>query len=285
MSPVTVMRDPDDRSQGYVEVPCGKCYACLRNRTNEWCFRLNVELRYSLCACFLTLTYDDLHLPDDRSLHYEHVQRFYKRLRKHVRFRHFTIGEYGPSFDRPHYHAILFGLSWADELLLREKWPYGFIKLGNVTAASINYVAGYCCKPQHDFEADGVKPPFTCCSLKPAIGYQYIDRAFDLLASQRVCVSKRDGFTSRIPRYYEKKVLQMLTSHEINDDKKKVYQKIIRESWSDERRQHSRLDSCPFPRGDPRRYDWLHAQVLRENSYRLNGLRKLQNKFSKRKPL
>lgn len=182
LTPVTIQNpnyDPTSASlrcvgqPRYIEVPCGKCYNCLRTRANQWVFRLNREMRYHLCACFLTLTYDDEHLPSDGSLCYKHVQDFYKRIRKQLQFRHFTIGEYGPENLRPHYHAILFGLSQNDEVFLREKWPYGFIQLGSVTDASVNYVAGYCCKNSIDYESLGLRPQFTRCSTRPAIGHQY----------------------------------------------------------------------------------------------------------------
>lgn len=186
LSPVTIKNPnfhPDSaelrylNEPRYIEVPCGKCYNCLRKRANEWVFRLEREMRYHLCATFLTLTYDDEHLPKDGSLNYRHVQLYYKRLRKTLNFRHFTIGEYGPENLRPHYHAILFGLSPDDELFLKEKWPYGFIKLGKVTSASINYVAGYCCKNAIDYSSLGLARQFTRCSIRPAIGFNYCEQA------------------------------------------------------------------------------------------------------------
>lgn len=194
LSPVTIKNpnfNPDSadfrvaKESRYIEVPCGKCYNCLRTRANEWVFRLNVEMRHNLCAIFLTLTYDDEHLPKDGSLCYKHVQDYYKRLRKHVVFRHFTIGEYGPENLRPHYHAVIFGLSRYDEVLLTEKWPHGFVKIGDVTDASINYVAGYCCKNQVDYESLGLARQFTRCSIKPPIGSQYEHRASELILKKK----------------------------------------------------------------------------------------------------
>lgn len=194
LSPVTIKNpnfNPDSadprvaQEPRYIEVPCGKCYNCLRTRANEWVFRLNVEMRHNLCAIFLTLTYDDDHLPKDGSLCYKHVQDYYKRLRKHVVFRHFTIGEYGPENLRPHYHAVIFGLSRYDEVLLTEKWPHGFVKIGDVSDASINYVAGYCCKNQVDYESLGLARQFTRCSIKPPIGSQYEHRASELILKKK----------------------------------------------------------------------------------------------------
>lgn len=44
-------------------VPCGKCPSCLKNRQSDWAFRLAEELRRSLSAFFITLTYEDDYVP------------------------------------------------------------------------------------------------------------------------------------------------------------------------------------------------------------------------------
>ena len=65
---------------------------------------------------FVTLTYDDNHLPEYNSLNYKHFQDFMKRLRKSnngVRF--YMCGEYGEDFSRPHYHALLFNCFFLTE--------------------------------------------------------------------------------------------------------------------------------------------------------------------------
>lgn len=67
---------------------------------------------------FVTLTYDEEHLPADRSLHYRDFQLFLKRLRKkfgHQTIRFYMCGEYGEKKERPHFHACLFGIDFADK--------------------------------------------------------------------------------------------------------------------------------------------------------------------------
>lgn len=44
-------------------VPCGKCIPCLRKRRADWSFRLENEFLNSDSALFITLTYDNIHLP------------------------------------------------------------------------------------------------------------------------------------------------------------------------------------------------------------------------------
>lgn len=80
-------------------LPCGKCKGCKMAHSREWAFRLLCELdTYQGQGIFLTLTYDDLHLPKDLSLHKEDLQNFFKRLRKAlpgVKIKYYACGEYG----------------------------------------------------------------------------------------------------------------------------------------------------------------------------------------------
>lgn len=69
---------------------------------------------------FVTLTYDDEHLPLSPSglptLRYSDVQKFLKRLRTNSgqKFRYFAASEYGDRTQRPHYHLIIYGLDIPD---------------------------------------------------------------------------------------------------------------------------------------------------------------------------
>ncbi|AYQ58203.1 putative VP4 [Microviridae sp.] len=49
--------------RGYIEVPCGKCIACLRNRQNAMVSRLYADASKYGTFVFVTLTYDEPHLP------------------------------------------------------------------------------------------------------------------------------------------------------------------------------------------------------------------------------
>lgn len=106
--------------------------------------------------CFVTLTYDDKHLPKDGSLDYRDFQLFMKKLRQAVvrentalgrkgdgqqpapKFAHqlrtpmglcpiprtnirfYMAGEYGEHYGRPHFHACLFNLDFLDKEPLRK---------------------------------------------------------------------------------------------------------------------------------------------------------------------
>ena len=113
-----------------LQVPCGQCIGCRIDRSRQWANRCMLELQYHDSAYFVTLTYDDLHVPkayypdpDTGEAHQSltlckrDFQLWMKRLRKRFsddKIRFFACGEYGGSTHRPHYHAIVFGLHLDD---------------------------------------------------------------------------------------------------------------------------------------------------------------------------
>ena len=140
-------------------VPCGKCAPCRLARVQEWQTRLAFELKSWKFSAFITLTYDNEHLPLNKSLVKSDLQKFFKRLRKRIyprKVKYFAVGEYGEENKRPHYHIILFGLdplnnddrkavinSWqlCDSLLFEWRKKHNAIDVANV--ANIRYVSGY----------------------------------------------------------------------------------------------------------------------------------------------
>jgi len=146
------------------DLPCGKCIGCKLHRAREWAIRCMHEAKCYDENCFVTLTYDNDHLPPDGSLNHKHFQDFMKRLRKHYSgrtIRYYMCGEYGENMGRPHYHAVFFNLRFADQLYfkssggfklytsrtLNQLWTLGQNNLiGEVTLESAGYVARYCTK-------------------------------------------------------------------------------------------------------------------------------------------
>lgn len=63
-------------------VPCGQCIGCRLERSKMWATRCVFESEMHDENCFITLTYDDQHLPSDGSVNLKHFQLFMKRLRK-----------------------------------------------------------------------------------------------------------------------------------------------------------------------------------------------------------
>lgn len=119
-------------------IPCGQCIGCRIRQREDWTTRIELEARGypKEEVWFITLTYDDDHVPgmivktgeimrkvqyvwkpgegrpeSVQTLMYPDVQKFLKRLRKAYRgkLRYFVAGEYGEQTARPHYHMILYG--------------------------------------------------------------------------------------------------------------------------------------------------------------------------------
>lgn len=143
-------------------LPCGQCIGCRLERSRQWAMRCLHESELYEMNCFITLTYDDAHLPKNGSVDVREFQLFMKRLRKEfgdgIRF--FHCGEYGEKFQRPHYHACLFNFDFADKVFWQERngnklyisddlnriWGLGHAIIGDVTFESAAYVARYICK-------------------------------------------------------------------------------------------------------------------------------------------
>lgn len=119
-------------------IPCGQCIGCRIRQREDWTTRIELEARDypKEEVWFITLTYDDDHVPgmitktgeimrkvqytwkpgekrpsSIQILLYEDIQKFLKRLRKAYRgkLRYFVAGEYGEQTARPHYHMVLYG--------------------------------------------------------------------------------------------------------------------------------------------------------------------------------
>ncbi len=212
-------------------LPCGKCIGCRIERTRVWAVRCMHEAQMHDFNSFVTLTYDDEHVPRDGSLRYEHLRLFFKRLRRKMGpFRYFACGEYGEEGGRPHYHACLFGLYFGDrELfssggsgsrlytskLLSALWPYGFASVGDVEFKSAQYVAGYVTKKLSGVAAEerylrfdeyGVaywlEPEGGRMSRRPGIGANWWSSfGQEVLNRGNVVMS---GVEMKVPRYYGK---------------------------------------------------------------------------------
>lgn len=181
--------------------------------------------------CFITLTYNDENLPEDRSLNVKHYQLFMKRLRKkygeNIRF--FHCGEYGEQYGRPHYHACIFNHDFADRRLwkvqngvslytssdLDSLWGLGFCSVGDVTYESAAYVARYILKKITGKEADDHytyvdystgqvflrKAEYTTMSRRPGIGRGWFDKYHrDVFPLDRVIINQK---AVKPPKYYD----------------------------------------------------------------------------------
>lgn len=174
-----------------MQIPCGQCIGCRLERSRQWAMRCVHEASLYQDNCFITLTYDDEHLPKDLSLSVPDYQKFMKRLRKAYpddKIRFYQCGEYGENYGRPHYHACLFNFDFSDKELwsirgetrlytsksLNQIWGKGYCVIGEVTFESAAYVARYIMKKITGKDSEeyyqGRKPEYTTMSRRPGIG-------------------------------------------------------------------------------------------------------------------
>lgn len=201
-------------------LPCGRCLSCRINRGQAWSARLSRELPYWNDARFITLTYDDDHLPPGNTLVKRDIQLFNKRLRKDIeerRIKYYVVGEYGERFGRAHYHGIYFGLSADDYDVIKNAWNKGIIDLGTVTEYSINYVTAYITKKLWGDVGKEVykdkEPPFSMMSK--GLGERWLnDNKVQLLQYLGI---KRRGKVLPMPRYYYVKLREKDIPDELVD--------------------------------------------------------------------
>lgn len=264
----SIVFNPHD---GYVDLPqtvsCGQCIGCRLERSRQWAIRCLHESQLHPQNCFITLTYDNAHLPPLGTLVLEDYQKFMKRLRKRygegIRF--FHCGEYGEKFARPHYHACLFNFDFEDKTLfsvkkgnrlyisqsLSELWPFGFSTIGDVTFQSAAYVARYITKKingkqalqhyevvdQEDGEIMGRRrPEYVTMSRRPGIGREWLNKfTEDVYPSDFIVIN---GKKMKPPKYYD-------LNFEIENPELFAKVKLSREQRAELNKEHStpeRLD-------------------------------------------
>lgn len=182
------------------QVPCGRCIGCRIDRSKDWALRCVLEASLHAENCFVTLTYDNDHLPENGSLVLEDLQKFIKRLRKKFPeriIRYYACGEYGSERSRPHYHLCLFGFDFPDKRVwskgdtqgsfyyrsadLESLWRFGYSIIGEVTYESAAYVARYINKKilgdkdLQDQIYQGRKPEFSVMSRRPGIASNFFE--------------------------------------------------------------------------------------------------------------
>lgn len=212
-----------------LRLPCGQCIGCRLERSRQWAMRCMNEASLYFDNCFITLTYDDGHLPGSGSLVLRDFQLFVKRLRKLVGsgVRYFHCGEYGERFGRPHYHALFFNWDFKDKYIfkvtergdklwrsptLEKLWPAGQSMIGSVSFESAAYVARYCMKKitgkdsdEHYVNKDTGEmrvKEYVTMSRRPGIGREFFNKfALDIYPRDYAILR---GMKVRPPKFYDK---------------------------------------------------------------------------------
>lgn len=216
--PVAI-RDPKTRKV-YL-VPCGKCLECRRDYQNEWIFRLSQEMKHCPVPIFVTLTYNDEHLPlgdngnvTQSVLCKSDLQLFLKRLRKTGtlgQFRFFAVGEYGSKYNRCHYHLVIMPKKYVPvsvaNAVIEEAWtlhnePLGFVKVRFCTDKQVHYVCKYMNKLD---DRKHLVKPFRLYSKH--LGLCYLTEQvikYYLTSFDRTCPNGK--YRISLPRYYRRKL-------------------------------------------------------------------------------
>ncbi len=215
-----------DLHQGCVDlpinVPCGKCHGCLLDKSREWALRCSHEAQMHDENSFVTLTYNDEHLPQRNgtpTLKPQDFVLFMKRLRKQSteKIKFIQCGEYGELDNRPHHHILLFNRGWPDMYRWRQSrdyylyrsqeleilWPFGHSEIGEANFETAGYVARYALKKNH--HPPGTQKPYLTMSRRPGIGQAWIKKFMSDVYPSDECVSK-GGQVYRPPRYYDQQL-------------------------------------------------------------------------------
>lgn len=230
-----------------IQIGCGQCVECRLQHSRDWAVRCMNEKRLHRESSFLTLTYEDSQLPLAGTLVKWHLQKFMKRLRHDTGdgLRFYACGEYGETYDRPHYHVLLFNYDFADKRLfdrtdreyelyvsprLDKLWGMGHTVIGSVDFESCAYVARYVTKKITGAPAEahyyGREDEFALRSMRPGIGHgYYMKYAHEMYAHDSIVVNGRE---IRPPRYYDEryKALDSMGLDEIKKERRLRYQKV-----------------------------------------------------------
>lgn len=217
-----------------IQLPCGRCIGCKLDVSKGWALRCTHEAMLHEDNCFITLTYDDYSLPrigGHPTLYKPDFKNFIKRARNHLpKFRYVMCGEYGDENDRPHYHALLFGVDFPDRKYLKKTdsghrldtsetldmlWGNGHTYVGDMSFDTAAYVARYTLKKvtgdlakEHYARVDVdtaeityIQPEYATRSNRPGIGHDWFTRYMNDVYPKDFVTS--GGHKIKPPRYYD----------------------------------------------------------------------------------
>ena len=225
-------------------VKCGHCIECLIQKSQEWAFRVESEAKEHDLGVFLTLTYNDKNAiwidsgeKTLTTLSKRDFQLFMKRIRKKNRaqIRFFCCGEYGETYGRAHYHALLFGVKKSVLEEVDEIWGKGYVKTGDVNLKSIRYVTNYMLLKDVNVQ-EGQEKPFVLMSRKPGLGQKYIrdNKPFHGITGSP-WLQKAGEYKVQLPRYYQEKCIPEHLKEGSKKDKQERYEQFLelKRKWSE----------------------------------------------------
>lgn len=240
--------------KGYAQmtIRCGNCIGCMIDDSRDWAARCMHEAKLHTHNCFLTLTISPEKLGTRIDLDHRDFQLAIKRLREsalqggtsdgpqehnpvlHSRheqraiIRYHMCGEYGPLNSRPHYHANMFGINFADKQpwkkteagfqlykseTLEKIWQLGQCSIGQLSWQTAAYTARYNMKKAGEKnkkweiinpetgEVITREPEYQKMSRNPGIGKDWIKQyKTDVYPRGTIIVNSKELTT---PRFYD----------------------------------------------------------------------------------
>jgi hypothetical protein len=176
-------------NNGSQVVPCGQCMPCRINKGRLWTSRIMMEVVTNPgMSWFVTLTYDDDHIPFTAGPLGEPVPTLERKTfrewleatrRKIGAYRYYAVGEYGDLSGRPHYHMALFPESHVQVSQLQANWKLGFTQVSEMVDERARYLARYTAKKLTDPTDErllGQEPEFRLSSRHPPLGSEFVKR-------------------------------------------------------------------------------------------------------------
>lgn len=248
-----------------IKIACGRCHGCRLSRSYQWSIRITHEAQLHKENSFITLTIDDEKIKDNEylaiTLNYEEIKKFYKKLRKKYKIRHFTAGEYGEKNGRAHYHACIFGKDWKNEKdtyridknmwgnkTLDKIWGYGKVGIAELNQTTAAYVARYNMKKitgrnakQHyeviiaeTGEIIEREPEMLHMSCRPAIGLDWLRMYWQDVKDGMVVMN---GKRIIAPKYYRKYLANTKYAIDIQDNLETYnYERTLNDKRTEEKR-------------------------------------------------
>lgn len=158
-----------------VPLRCGKCFTCRLLMQSDLVNRMFCAYSCYSTSAFVTFTYNDDNLrfkegfryptlsKDDLHKYLDNIKHQLKN--RNIEYEYFACGEYGDSFQRPHYHILFFGLDYQlFQKYFEKTWKYGTVKVLPCDSSSFRYVTKYLTKQDSRSDSEyfdlGRIPPF-----------------------------------------------------------------------------------------------------------------------------
>lgn len=216
----------EDERVKFVQIPCGHCIECRKEKARNWQVRLLEEIKDWNYKYFVTFTFTNealrglMRKTNNKECNacaayaLRHcLERYRKDYKKSLR--HWMITELGhEGTERIHMHGLLFSNNPLEFIKIDNEnnffkwkyWKYGNIYVGDyVNARTVNYIVKYCNKIDNDHK--GFEGQILC---SPGIGKTWLETETAKSYNYRPNESKdyyriNTGNKIKLPTYYKNK--------------------------------------------------------------------------------